>query len=188
MLTDKIKQGKDLMLFTTMDQYTSTVTLSPDAAPYVDQKAYVAIAHATNHTISFSSEFQTITSKDTGLDEFSAVSGRSWTISADVLTTKDFEKLYEKYQDGTNIFLAFGSAQLSHVETSTVSQGPANPGDLVPADADNDIWEIDPNKTYFYGKAKIESLELQAENGNFSTCSISLKGQGKLKIAKGTSF
>ena len=63
MLSTTVKQGKDLMLFTTVQGYTGTVTIAPNVDPaYADDKAYVSLGFATAHTKTINVETSEITS------------------------------------------------------------------------------------------------------------------------------
>ena len=182
MLTSNIVKGKDLMLFTTLDQYNGGSTLAPTTSGYADSKAYVAIAFATSHTKSSTLETSEITSKDHGMYGDNIGTKFTWQITSENLWTNYVDVVKTAHYAGNPIFVAWGEAIIQAVDSGTITTAPE--GTSLPIDDANNVWLLDTSKSYEYGKALITQLDENASNGEQATFSITLTGCGPIQQVK----
>lgn len=157
----KMKDGGDIMLF------------------YYDGTSYTSIAHGSSHQLSLSTQTEDINTKDAGRGTLTEVSKIAWSITADHLYTRDGWNTFYSYMmaDTTSnptanqITVVFGEKDASTPGTADVN---------ISADGN---WVPNSYSSYSYvysGKAVINSLNLNAQNGQKATVSVELQGQGLL--------
>jgi len=155
----QMRDGGDIMLF------------------YYDGTSYTSIAHGTSHQLSLSTQTEDINTKDAGKFGLTEVSRIQWSITADHLYTRDGWNTFYSYMtantttnpDANKITVVFGE------------KDGATPGtDDVNIKADGN-WVPESTYAYVYsGVAVINSLNLNAQNGQKATISVELQGQGAL--------
>ena len=149
-MANTIEQGNDLMIF---------IKKSGDTTP-------TAIACATNHTLTVSTETSDTSHKDiVGKWKSSAVKSFSWEISTENLFTldgtgNDYADLFDAMVAGTELTVAFGLKS----------------GSTVPSTG----WTMDSAKDSYTGNVIITSLTLNAPNGDNATYSATFTGVGQL--------
>lgn len=127
-----------------------------------------SIAFATAHTLSITADETNINSKDHGKWGATEISKINWEITSENLyTTAAYNSLFDKMIARGVIEVFFGLKQ----ET----------GDGTVADGDYPYWTKKSTGGYYKGKAYITSLTANANSGENSTFSITLKGTGKLE-------
>ena len=148
----KIK-GSDLMLFVQNGQTKK------------------AIAYATNHTLEISSELQNTSNKDEGASDWSSqeVGLLSWTVSSENFFSMDatqntYNDLFDMMIAKQPIEVVFSMKSETGVSDVTETTGQA--------------WT--PAVPKYTGKAVINSMNLNAPNGEYATFTVSLTGIGAL--------
>lgn len=127
-----------------------------------------SFAYATNHTLTLSTELATVSSKDHGLWDSGEVQKFSWEISSENLYTEnDFESMFDHWTAGDKITVKFG------LKSEDL--------DGIVGDQSHDYWTLDTSKTFYQGQVIITSLTANANNGENSTYSVTLKGIGKFE-------
>lgn len=127
-----------------------------------------AIAYATTHTLSITGETTDISSKDHGIYGAVDVNKVTWEISSENLfTTEDFSTLFNLMTAGTQVTLQWG----------------INKDASLPVDTGT-MWTIDQTKGYYTGKAVITSLQVNANNGETATFSVTFTGAGAITYKK----
>lgn len=154
-----MRDGGDIMLF------------------YYDGASYTSIAHGTSHQLSLSTQTEDINTKDAGKFGLTEVSRIQWSITADHLYTRDGWNTFYSYMtanttvnpDANKITVVFGEKDGSTPGTDDVN---------IKADGN---WVPESTYSYVYsGVAVINSLNLNAQNGQKATISVELQGQGAL--------
>lgn len=154
-----MRDGGDIMLF------------------YYDGSSYTSIAHGTSHQLSLSTQTEDINTKDAGKFGLTEVSRIQWSITADHLYTRDGWNTFYSYMtanttanpDANKITVVFGEKDGSNPGTADVN---------IKSDGN---WVPESSYSYVYsGVAVINSLNLNAQNGQKATISVELQGQGAL--------
>lgn len=137
--------------------------------------SYKSIAHATNHTATFTGNVQELSSKDFGVYAAQTVTGINWEITADHLYTKDaFVNLFDLMEKREPVMLAWAP----YSETSKRESGINN---------ETETWTPDSTASdYFTGEAVISNLSENAQNGDVATFSITFTGNGAMKRVNAT--
>ena len=157
-----MKDGGDIMLF------------------YYDGSSYTSIAHGTSHQLSLSTQTEDINTKDAGKFGLTEVSRIQWSITADHLYTRDGWNTFYSYMtadttldpNANKVIVVFGEKDGTTPGTADVN---------IKSDGN---WVPNSYATYSYvysGKAVINSLNLNAQNGQKATISVELQGQGALE-------
>lgn len=146
---------------------TSDYIFGEELQLFLDGKS---IAKAKNHTLTITSDTIDVASKDDGFYGASIPGKINWEISAEnIYTETAFDELYLKAQERTVFEVVFARVQ------SYDSEGLG----------DKANWEPDKTThTYYTGKVTLTNLTLNANNGEVSSFSATLKGVGALKQAK----
>ena len=157
----KVRDGRDLMLF------------------YWNGTSYTSIAHASSHSLSFSTQTENTASKDYGKFGSTEISQINWEISADNLYTDDGFDVYYSYMmadttsdaNANKMVCVFGLKSASTPGTESVN-----------VDSDGN-WV--PGTSYVYkGLATVSSLSINADAGSKATVSCTLSGSGPIEKVK----
>lgn len=128
-----------------------------------------SLAYATNHTLSMSGDVTDISSKDHGVFGAQEVNKINWEITSENLyTTEEFDSLFTKMIARQSITVFFG-LKAENDPTKTV------------VDGDYPNWTKGTGS--YTGKAFITSLQVNAQNGENATFSITLTGAGSFTKA-----
>lgn len=132
-----------------------------------------SIAKAKTHTLTVNSDTIDVSSKDDGFYGASIPGKITWEISAEnIYTEKAFDELYAKAQARQVFEVVFG--HVSNYSTEGLGE--------------QDAWTPDSVKhTTYTGKVTLTNMTLNANNGEVTSFSATLKGVGALKQVKGTS-
>ena len=132
-----------------------------------------SIAKAKTHTLTITSDTIDVSSKDDGFYGASIPGKISWEISAEnIYTEKAFDELYAKAQARQIFEVVFGRVANYNEEGL----------------GEQDAWSPDSVKhTTYTGKVTLTNMTLNANNGEVTSFSATLKGVGALKQVKGTS-
>lgn len=130
-----------------------------------------SIAKAKTHTLTITSDTIDVSSKDDGFYGASIPGKINWEISAEnIYTEKAFDELYAKAQARQVFEVVFGRVKDYNAE-----------GLQAPAEA----WAPDSTThTTYTGKVTLTNMTLNANNGEVSSFSATLKGVGALKQTK----
>lgn len=155
----QMRDGGDIMLF------------------YYDGSSYTSIAHGSSHQLSLSTQTEDVNSKDAGKFGLTEVSRIQWSITADHMYTRDGWNTFYSYMtadttsnpDSNKLVVVFGEKDANTPGTADVN---------ISADGN---WVPESTYSYVYsGVAVINSLNLNAQNGQKATISVELQGQGAL--------
>lgn len=125
-------------------------------------------AYATNHTLTLSGGNIDISTKDHGNCTYLLVDQYQWEITSENLyTTNDYDSMFEKMLEGTQIPIIFG------IKTDE--------GLKLVADGDIPNWMMNQTN-YFRGNAIITSLVVNSNNGENATYSVTFSGCGKMEL------
>ena len=132
-----------------------------------------SIAKAKTHTLTITSDTIDVSSKDDGFYGASIPGKINWEISAEnIYTEKAFDELYAKAQARQVFEVVFGRVANYNAEGL----------------GENDAWTPDSVKhTTYTGKVTLTNMTLNANNGEITSFSATLKGVGALKQVKATS-
>lgn len=135
-----------------------------------------SIAKAKTHTLTITSDTIDVSSKDDGFYGASIPGKINWEISAEnIYTEKAFDELYAKAQARQVFEVVFGRVK------------DYNPEGL-PAPIQTDqtsYWSPDSTAhTTYTGKVTLTNMTLNANNGEVTSFSATLKGVGALKQTK----
>ena len=126
-----------------------------------------AIALATNHSLSVTSNTDNTSTKDDSIAQTVTVIGTSWTMSCDAVLTgsadsvsQTFDSLFTMQKAGDSIPVKWAKHAL---DTPMPTGG----------------WEV-PTKDYYEGNAVITQLDQQAPNEGNATISVQFTGDGDL--------
>lgn len=131
-----------------------------------------SIAFSTNHTLSLTAETSDTSHKDVkGSWKTSTVKMFSWEVTSENLYADEgagytYDDLFGMMVAKTEVVITFGN----NTGTLTQESGSAEGG-----------WANDASKNYYCGKALITSLEVNAQNGDNATFTVTFTGQGELK-------
>lgn len=126
-----------------------------------------SIAFATSHTLNITADETNVNSKDHGKWGATEISKINWEITSENLyTSAAYNSLFDKMVARGKVQVYFG---LKH-ET----------GQGTVVDGDYPYW-TKATSGYYKGQAYITSLTTNANSGENSTFSITLKGSGKLE-------
>ena len=131
-----------------------------------------SIAKAKTHTLTVNSDTIDVSSKDDGFYGASIPGKINWEISAEnIYTEKAFDELYAKAQARQVFEVVFGRVANYNAEGL----------------GEQDAWSPDSVKhTTYTGKVTLTNMTLNANNGEVTSFSATLKGVGALKQVKGT--
>lgn len=131
-----------------------------------------SIAKAKTHTLTITSDTIDVSSKDDGFYGASIPGKINWEISAEnIYTEKAFDELYAKAQARQVFEVVFG--RVANYDTNGLGE--------------KDSWTTDSVKhTTYTGKVTLTNMTLNANNGEVTSFSATLKGVGALKQTKGT--
>lgn len=137
---------------------------------FLDEKS---IAKAKTHTLTITSDTIDVSSKDDGFYGASIPGKINWEISAEnIYTEKAFDELYAKAQARQVFEVVFG--RVANYDAEGLGS--------------KDSWTPDSTKhTTYTGKVTLTNMTLNANNGEVTSFSATLKGVGALKQTKGTS-
>lgn len=132
-----------------------------------------SIAKAKTHTLTITSDTIDVSSKDDGFYGASIPGKINWEISAEnIYTEKAFDELYAKAQARQVFEVVFG--RVANYDAEGLGS--------------KDSWTPDSAKhTTYTGKVTLTNMTLNANNGEVTSFSATLKGVGALKQTKGTS-
>lgn len=132
-----------------------------------------SIAKAKTHTLTITSDTIDVSSKDDGFYGASIPGKINWEISAEnIYTEKAFDELYAKAQARQVFDVVFGRVADYNAEGL----------------GENENWSPDSTKhTTYTGKVTLTNMTLNANNGEVTSFSATLKGVGALKQVKATS-
>lgn len=132
-----------------------------------------SIAKAKTHTLTITSDTIDVSSKDDGFYGASIPGKINWEIAAEnIYTEKAFDELYAKAQARQVFEVVFGRVANYNAEGL----------------GENTNWTPDSAKhTTYTGKVTLTNMTLNANNGEVTSFSATLKGVGALKQTKGTS-
>lgn len=132
-----------------------------------------SIAKAKTHTLTITSDTIDVSSKDDGFYGASIPGKINWEISAEnIYTEKAFDELYAKAQARQVFDVVFGRVANYNAEGL----------------GENENWAPDSTKhTTYTGKVTLTNMTLNANNGEVTSFSATLKGVGALKQVKATS-
>ena len=131
-----------------------------------------SIDKAKTHTLTITSNTIDVSSKDDGFYGASIPGKINWEISAEnIYTEKAFDELYAKAQARQVFDVVFGRVANYNVEGL----------------GETEAWTPDSVKhTTYTGKVTLTNMTLNANNGEVTSFSATLKGVGALKQVKGT--
>ena len=131
-----------------------------------------SIAKAKTHTLTITSDTIDVSSKDDGFYGASIPGKINWEISAEnIYTEKAFDELYAKAQARQVFDVVFGRVADYNAEGL----------------GENENWSPDSTKhTTYTGKVTLTNMTLNANNGEVTSFSATLKGVGALKQVKAT--
>lgn len=132
-----------------------------------------SIAKAKTHTLTITSDTIDVSSKDDGFYGASIPGKINWEIAAEnIYTEKAFDELYAKAHARQVFEVVFGRVANYNAEGL----------------GDQESWSADSVKhTTYTGKVTLTNMTLNANNGEVTSFSATLKGVGALKQTKGTS-
>lgn len=157
--TRKIISGDDLMIF--------------DAAGN-------SIGYATSHSISLSTEVNSISHKDAGEWSAQEVGKISWEITSENMYSQhDYDALFTVMANKQAVKVWFGLKSGYRGSAGYSSSAAVN--DEVNGDGN---WSPDSTANLYYGMAFLTSLQVSAATGEKATFSVTFTGTGP--IAKGT--
>ena len=132
-----------------------------------------SIAKAKTHTLTITSDTIDVSSKDDGFYGASIPGKINWEISAEnIYTEKAFDELYATAQARQAFDVVFG--RVSNFSTEGLGE--------------QEAWTPDSVKhTTYTGKVTLTNMTLNANNGEVTSFSATLKGIGALKQVKATS-
>lgn len=132
-----------------------------------------SIAYATNHTLEISGDTTDTSNKDEGGGKWGSqeVSKINWTVSSENLYSVDgegenFDDLFDAMVNGTELTAVFSVKSGS---TTEVPDGGWTPGNT---------------STKYTGKLIVNSLSLNAPNGEYATFTANFTGVGALTSSK----
>lgn len=157
----KIQNGSDIMLF----QWNGS--------------SYTSIAHGTSHSLSLSTQTETINSKDYGKFGATEVSQITWEISADHLYTTDgFDAFY-------SYMMADTTSNPSANQMKVVFGLKASGADAVNTETTGDgNWTPSTTAYLYAGDCTVSSLSINADAGSKATVSATLSGIGPISKVK----
>lgn len=131
-----------------------------------------SIAKAKTHTLTINSDTIDVSSKDDGFYGASIPGKINWEISAEnIYTEKAFDDLYAKAQARQVFEVVFG--RVTNYDANGLGE--------------KEAWTPDSVKhTIYTGKVTLNNMTLNANNGEITSFSATLKGVGALKQTKGT--
>lgn len=133
-----------------------------------------ALAFATNHVLTLSSETEDVQHKDSGVFSATEITKVNWEITSDnIYTETDSDDSYEMLRD----------AMLSMQKIDVVWGKAGNYSTEGNQNADESVTEEywKPTNTggnYYGGKCVISNLQLNAQSGSNATYSVTLQGSG----------
>lgn len=128
-------------------------------------------AYATKHTLKISLDTTEVSCREQGKVKGLIMNGYSWTIQSDNLyTERGYQDMFYSMINGKEITLRFGLK----LDTS----------DKNVADGDIPYWTLDYSR-YYEGKAIITSLQVNSQNGDNVTYSITFNGISELNYVRG---
>ena len=132
-----------------------------------------SIAKAKTHTLTITSDTIDVSSKDDGFYGASIPGKINWEISAEnIYTEKAFDELYAKAQARQVFEVVF--ARVANYNAEGLGE--------------NENWSPDSTAhTTYTGKVTLTNMTLNANNGEVTSFSATLKGVGALKQVKATS-
>lgn len=157
----KIRDGRDIMLF------------------YYNGSSYTSIAHASSHSLSLSTQTETINSKDYGKFGATDISQITWEISCDHLyTDSGFDTFYSYMMADTTVN--------PNANKLTCVFGLKNSGaDAVNTEATGDgNWTPSTTSYVYKGECTVSSLSINADAGSKATVSATLSGVGPISKVK----
>jgi TP901-1 family phage major tail protein len=132
-----------------------------------------SIAYATNHTLEISGDTTDTSNKDEGGGKWGSqeVSKINWTVSSENLYSVDgegenFDDLFDAMVNGTELTAVFS---VKSGNTTEVPDGGWTPGNT---------------STKYTGKLIVNSLSLNAPNGEYATFTANFTGVGALTSSK----
>lgn len=130
-----------------------------------------AIAYATNHTLEISSELTNTSNKDQGGGDWSSqeVGQLSWTVSSENFYALDSSQ--NTYNDLFDLMIA-----KQPIDVMFASKAETTINDVV--NTSTGYWT--PAVPKYTGKALINTLNLNAPNGDYATFTVNLTGAGAL--------
>lgn len=147
--TNQIRKGNDLMVF--LDG--------------------VALAFATNHTLTLTTETEDIQSKDNGYDGAVLPKRVTWEIQSENLYIDgEYEKLFDAMASQQAVSLSWGTPQGDTSDSITSGS--------VPYQMPDKEWD-EPDEAY-RGNAFITSLTVNAQAGENATYSVTFTGSGPI--------
>lgn len=131
-----------------------------------------SIAKAKTHTLTINSDTIDVSSKDDGFYGASIPGKITWEIAAEnIYTEKAFDELYAKAQARQVFEVVFG--RVANYDAEGLGE--------------KESWTADSVKhTTYTGKVTLTNMTLNANNGEVTSFSATLKGVGALKQIKGT--
>lgn len=123
-----------------------------------------SLAHAKSHTLSLTTNEIDISSKDYGYWEASEAGTLAWEITSENLYTEDYDALFTAWVGKTSLPIVFGFA------ASYDGNGLGSSTE----------WAPDTAKKRYSGNAIITNLQVNANNGEIATYSVTFKGVGAL--------
>lgn len=128
-----------------------------------------SIAYATNHTLEISGDTTDTSNKDEGGGKWGSqeVSKINWTVSSENLFSTDgegenFDDLFDALTNGTELTAVFG------IKTESTTEVPTGG------------WTPKTTSTRYTGKLIVNSLSLNAPNGEYATYTANFTGVGAL--------
>lgn len=128
-----------------------------------------SIAYATNHTLEISGDTTDTSNKDEGGGKWGSqeVSKINWTVSSENLFSTDgegenFDDLFDALTNGTELTAVFG------IKTEGATEVPTGG------------WTPKTTSTRYTGKLIVNSLSLNAPNGEYATYTANFTGVGAL--------
>lgn len=128
-----------------------------------------SIAYATNHTLEISGDTTDTSNKDEGGGKWGSqeVSKINWTVSSENLFSTDgegenFDDLFDALTNGTELTAVFG------IKTGSATEVPSGG------------WTPDTSSMRYTGKLIVNSLSLNAPNGEYATYTANFTGVGAL--------
>lgn len=128
-----------------------------------------SIAYATNHTLEISGDTTDTSNKDEGGGKWGSqeVSKINWTVSSENLYSVDgegenFDDLFDAMTNGTELTAVFG------IKTGSTTEVPTGG------------WTPNTGSIRYTGKLIVNSLSLNAPNGEYATFTANFTGVGAL--------
>lgn len=135
-----------------------------------------SIAFATNHTLNIQAQLADTSNKDEGGGLWGSqdVQLFNWTIDSENFYSYDGEGA--NYDDLFDMMIGKDKLTLKFAKRAALTGETDDSAYLVPTSG----WSVDTTKPYYEGQAIISTLNLTAQNGDYSKYTVTFQGIGPL--------